>query len=231
MCYLEVRILGQSTVTIAHTVALDICLSNNIDTILVTQLIPTGIVGIVASTYCIDIKLLHDLYILYHSLYRHHITTIGIEFVAVGTLEEYSLTIYEHLIILELHLAEAHLLTDSLYHIVAIHQLNIQIIQVRSLGTPLCGIVHGQCSHGLSLSIDGSLGALHHLACSIFQCVTQHLTCCIIGRSRNLQRTVLVILVQVGEDEEVIHTHLGTSIHVHFTSDTGKAPEVLVFEV
>ena len=65
----EGGVLGQCTITVAHTVALDVGLSHYVETILVAQLIPTGIVGIVTGTYGIDVEFLHDLDILNHALY------------------------------------------------------------------------------------------------------------------------------------------------------------------
>ena len=224
-------VLGQCTVTVAHTVALDVGLSHYVDTILVAQLIPAGIVGIVTGAHSIDVEFLHDLDILNHALYRYHITEVGVQFVTVGALEEYGLAIHEHLEVLELYLAEAHLLADSLDYLVAINELNIQVIEVRSLGSPLGGIAHSHYGLGLTLTVDSCSSAFHHLASSILQGVAEALACSVVGCSRDLQGTVLVVLVQVGEDEEVIDTHLRTGIHVYLTGDTGKAPEVLVLKV
>ena len=227
----EGGILGQRTLTVAHTVALDVGLGHYVETILVAQLIPAGIVGIVAGAHSIDVEFLHDLDILNHALYRHHITEVGIQFVTVGALEEYGLAIHEHLIVLELYLAEAHLLADSLDYLVAIDELNIQVIEVRSLGSPLGGIAHGHHSFGLALAIHGYGSGLHHLVVGILEGVAQGLAGSVVGCGRDLQCTVLVVLVQVGEDEEVIDTHLRTGIHIYLTGDTGEAPEVLVLEV
>ena len=65
----EGGVLGQRTLTVAHTVALDVGLGHYVETILVAQLIPAGIVGIVAGAHSIDVEFLHDLDILNHALY------------------------------------------------------------------------------------------------------------------------------------------------------------------
>ena len=227
----EGGVLGQRTLTVAHTVALDVGLGYYVETILVAQLIPTGIVGIVAGAHGIDVEFLHDLDILNHALYRYHITEVGIQFVTVGTLEEYGLAIHEHLEVLELYLAEAHLLADSLDYLVTINEFDEEGVEVRSLGSPLGGIAHSHRCLGLALAIYSNRSSLHHLASSILQSVAQGLAGSVVGSSRDLQRTVLVVLVQVGEDEEIIYTYLRTSIHIYLTGDTGEAPEVLVLEV
>ena len=149
----------------------------------------------------------------------------------VGALEEYGFAIHEHLEVLELYLAEAHLLADSLDYLVAINELNIQVIEVRSLGRPLGGIAHSHYGLGLALAINSNRSSLHHLVAGILEGVAQGLACSVVGCGRDLKRTVLVVLVQVGEDEEVIDTHLRTGIHVYLAGDTGEAPEVLVLEV
>ena len=77
--------LGQSLVTITHAVALDIRLCRQIDAILVAEVVPTGIVGIVAGAYGIDIQILHDLDVLNHALHGDDIATVGIELMTVGT--------------------------------------------------------------------------------------------------------------------------------------------------
>ena len=149
----------------------------------------------------------------------------------VGTLEEYGLAIHEHLIVLELYLAEAHLLADSLDYLVAINELDEESVEVGSLGSPLGRIAHSHRCLGLALAIYSDRSSLHHLVVGILEGVAQGLAGSVVGCGRDLQRTVLVVLVQVGEDEEVIDTHLRTGIHIHLAGDTGEAPEVLVLEV
>ena len=62
-------VLRQCTLAVAHAVTLDVGLSHYVDTILVAQLIPAGIIGIVTGAHSVDIQLLHDLDILNHALY------------------------------------------------------------------------------------------------------------------------------------------------------------------
>ena len=85
MSLLEVGALSQRMLAIAHAVALKVRLGSEIDTILVAEVIPAGIIRIVAGAHGIDVQLLHDLDVLDHALYRDDITTVGIELMTVGT--------------------------------------------------------------------------------------------------------------------------------------------------
>ena len=129
------RILSQATVTIAHTVTLKVSLGHNINTILVAQVIPTWIVGIVAGAHGVHVQLLHDLDILNHAIDINHITTIGIKFVAVGTLEQNSLAVDEQLSACYLYLAESHLLSNGLNHLViTVTESYVKGVKVRYFG-------------------------------------------------------------------------------------------------
>ena len=109
------RLLGLSLGAIAEAVALLVGFSGHVDTVFVAQVVPNGIIGIVAGAYGIDVQALHNLDILNHALTRNNIATVGIEFVAVGTLDEHGLAVHQQLGILNLHAAEAHLLRDDLH--------------------------------------------------------------------------------------------------------------------
>ena len=117
MHLLKVLTLGQRLRLIAHTVTLQVGLSRQVDAILIAQVIPTGIVWIVAGTHGIDIQLLHDLDILDHALHRDDVAAVGIKFMTVGTLDEDRLTVDKQLAALDFNMAEAYLLSDNLKHI------------------------------------------------------------------------------------------------------------------
>ena len=64
---LQVRwVLGQGLLAIAHAVALHIGLGHQVDAVLVAQLVPLSVVGVVASAHGIDVQFLHDADILNH---------------------------------------------------------------------------------------------------------------------------------------------------------------------
>ena len=64
-------ILSQSRRTVPHSMRFDIRLVYNIKTIPIAQLIPIGMIRIMGTTHCIDIILLHQLYIFQHQLFTN----------------------------------------------------------------------------------------------------------------------------------------------------------------
>ena len=66
MHQLESRVLSQCVLTVAHTVTLGISLGRDIETILVAEVVPARVVGIVTGAHGIDIELFHDADILNH---------------------------------------------------------------------------------------------------------------------------------------------------------------------
>ena len=102
--------------------ALQVRLSRQVDAILVTEVIPTGIVRIVTGTYRIDVQILHYLDILNHPLHRDDVTTVRIEFMTVGTFYQYRLAVDQQLAVLDLNMTETDALRDNLQHLVALLQ-------------------------------------------------------------------------------------------------------------
>ena len=120
---LKIRTDSQCLLIVTHTMALQVALSSQVDTILIAQVIPTWIVGIVTGTHSIDVQLLHNLDILNHALHAHDVATIRIQFVAVGTLNQDSLTVHQQLSALNLNVAETNLLLDNLKCLIALLQI------------------------------------------------------------------------------------------------------------
>ena len=126
--FLIVGTLSQCSFAIAHAMTLDVGFCHHIDAILVAQIIPVVVVWIVRGAHSVDVKLLHDLDVLQHALLRHHVATVWIQFMTVGSLEEHGLSVHQHLCILDFYLAEAHLDGDHLQHLSTLHQLGTQCI-------------------------------------------------------------------------------------------------------
>ena len=122
---LKIRTDSQCLLIVTHTMTLQVALSSQVDTILIAQVIPTWIVGIVTGTHSIDVQLLHNLDILNHALHAHDVATIRIQFVAVGTLNQDSLAVHQQLSALNLNMAETNLLLDHLQSLVALLQIYI----------------------------------------------------------------------------------------------------------
>ena len=108
------RELGERLLFISHTMRFEVCLSGDVDTVFITKVIPARITWIVAGANGIDVQLLHDLDILDHALQAHYVSTVRIHLVAVGTLNQYRLSVNEQLCVLDLHFAESHLLRNHL---------------------------------------------------------------------------------------------------------------------
>ena len=104
----------QSCFAITHAVTFNIGFGNNVKTVLVAKVVPAGIVRVMARTHSVNVVLLHDADVLNHAFDAHKITSVGIHFVTVGSLNEYGLTVYQELATLNLHVAETYLLLDAL---------------------------------------------------------------------------------------------------------------------
>ena len=90
-------VLGERFFIVAHSVGLDIGLGHYVYTVLVAEVIPQCVVGVVTCAHCVDVELLHELDVLKHAVERHNITSVGVEFVTVGTLEENGLSVDKEL--------------------------------------------------------------------------------------------------------------------------------------
>ena len=153
-------ILSQATIAVAHSMTLEVCLSHQIDTILVTKVIPAGIIRVMTGADSIDVEFLHHLNILNHAAQGNHISSIRIQLVAVCTLEEHSLAVDQHLAILDLHLAETHLLGNHLTDTTLVRQRGVERIKIGNLCTPFLGIVNLHLHGGIAAFFqDSRLGS------------------------------------------------------------------------
>ena len=78
--------VAQRLLAIIVLVALDVAFIFEIDTILVSKIIPVGVVAIVTIAHVVDVTTLHQHHFLLHLLMSDGMTTLGICFVAVHTL-------------------------------------------------------------------------------------------------------------------------------------------------
>ncbi len=109
MCFLIVRTLGKCLLAVAHSVRLDIRFCHYIDTVLVAKVIPKIVVGIMAGAHGVQVELLHHLNVLQHAFAGDDVTTVGVQFMTVGTLEENGLAVDKNLASFQFYLAEAYL--------------------------------------------------------------------------------------------------------------------------
>ena len=133
--------VGGAGKSAAQSMFLDIRLVHYVKSERITELIPTGMIGIMACADGIDVRLLHKLYILDHSFFGHDTGGQRIMLVTVHAAEAYRLTVDKNLTVLHLHTAETDLALRTLHHVAkGIGQSKVEGIKVRSLGGPGLGI-------------------------------------------------------------------------------------------
>ena len=102
----EGRLLGLGVVAVLEAVALLIGLSRDIKSVFVAEFVPNRVVGIVARAHSVDVQPLHNLNVLNHPLTRHHVAAVGVDFVAVRTLDQNRFSVHQQLRVLDFHAAE-----------------------------------------------------------------------------------------------------------------------------
>ena len=148
---------------------------------------------------------------------------------SIHSFEEHGLAIDQDLCIAHLHFAKTNPEGGCLGRSTAGLWRNDQPIEVRLFGTPLFGLLEG----------DRLLGKPFLNAT---KCLCYRLICSIIERELypihatrrlhpNVQQSVRVVICQIGGDFDIGHALLFAHIEVAVTPDTGKSPEVLIFEI
>ena len=90
-----------------------------------------------ACSDSVNIQAFHNFYILNHTFWRHDIATVGIDFVPVGTFNEYRLAVDKQLSILYFNLTEAHFLRYYLNDIsLTVFNNSLKRIEIRRFGRP-----------------------------------------------------------------------------------------------
>ena len=121
---------------ISHSMRLDISLVDNIDSILVAEIVPTGIVGIVGSTDCVDIEFLEHFDIIDHIGLGHYVTRARAEFVTVGAFDKDGLAIDKKLGILYLDSPESETYRGALAYPFPVGRGDLEGIERRGLSRP-----------------------------------------------------------------------------------------------
>ena len=213
---------------------LHICLSQHIHTILVTQVIEDGIVGIVRGTDGINVQTLHRLDILFNLLCRDGTTIHRREVVTVHTMKDHTLTVDEKsTIIADAHLTEAHFATTNINRFpLRILQGQHQVIKVRSLCTPQFGSCHIHIEAQLFVCLD-RLGCLRNRL-STFLNLHFHLSIlhCIKARQIHLHIGLCIheTGIEVSREEVVTNLALGSSPQEAMTLNTCQSPIVLTLQ-
>ena len=209
----------QGLFLVSHSVALQIRLAEHIDSILIAQLVPQIGIGIVAGSYRIDIELLHKRDVLNHTLPGDYIASVGVQFVAVGTLDKHRLPVDQKLRIDNLNLSESHF---EGYGFRAARR--IQSVEIRTLGRPFFHFSGFEHNFSSRAALRGQLPAFGIPQAQV------HIDLAL-GLQSHLKLGCPVILVKIGFDIDVFDSVLLTGIQVAVSSHTAKAEEILVLKV
>ena len=157
---LELGHVRQGGVAVVVFVAFEVGLIFQIDAILVAEVVPVRIIGIVRVAHVVDVAALHQHDFLFHLLHRDGVARSRIDFLTVHALQLHRLSIniivasgQSELVfagrrILDFDLAETQGGGERLHHAaLLVLQLTHQYITIGSLGRPLAGSVNGH--HGL----------------------------------------------------------------------------------
>ncbi len=221
---LEVGALGQSGFFIAHSVRLYVALVHHIEAVLVAQVVPNRVVGVVAGAHRIDIHLFHCADVAQHLFFGHDVSSVFAEFVAVGAFDQDRLAVDQQLRVLYLHGAETEADGGTFCKAFGGVGRYFQLIKIRCLGAPEGGRLYlagGYCHQTAWLCT--ALG--NHFAGGIFYAVFQPLDA--LGGDGADD----IFAVHTGGDVEIFQTLFGAGINIHAAGDAAKAPEVLVLKV
>ena len=232
---LEIIPAGQGRRTVTDTVGLDVPFIGHIQAILVAERIPTRVVRIVGRTHRIDIQLLHNLDILNHLSLRDDIAARRTEFVAVGALDEYRLTVDQELPVFDFHAAEAE--TDAgglIIPALAIPGRHGEGIEIRLLGTPKprCIYLGRAAQHDVPILGEFPLAGYRHLSGRHRPAgpVIQYLVIHPENTGRNFCRDRYVA-VHIRNDVDIFQPPGFPRIDIYAAGDTCETPEVLILQV
>ena len=205
----------------------------HIDAVLVAQLVPAGLVGVVGGAHGVDVEALERVDVLNHVRFGNRAAGAGIEFVAVDALEHNALAVELHQAVFDGEVPEA----DALQHCfdyltggIGCHHL--QGVQRGLFGTPRADLadigLHGQ---RLGISSGSQLAVPDSVAGSIEHCGGNGgSSASIAHQCGDVQRTFASGVVVIGQHAQVVHMNQRLGFQLHGTEDAVQTPEVLVLE-
>ena len=129
-------------------------------------------------------------------------------------------------------MTEADALGNHLQHLVALLQGHDEGVQVGRLGCPCLDLAQRfKTESEWAIVEHGGAGLPHLLALWVNQLQINRLTFGLRNLYFTRQDTFLIVVLQVGIDEEVLNVHLWTGIQIHLAGNTCEAPEVLILQV
>ena len=223
-------LFGGRIIPVAKAMTLLVSLGHHIKTILVAQLIPLRVVGIVTGAHGIDVELLHNLDVLYHPFTAHDVATVWIHLVSVGSFDINRLPIDQQLTVLNLHFPEPHLLRNHLNDLSALLHCGDKGEEIGCLGGPWFHVLDVESHVAVALPLEFHAVLAHGDAVSVQQVEVYRGTSLHVQVYR--QHTVLVVVHQVSRQLDVAHLHLFVAgIKITVARHAAQSPEVLVFAV
>ena len=247
------QVFRQALVLGGHVgVALDVGLVHHIDAVFVAQVIPVGVVGVMAGAYGIDVVFQHDPDILLHYLFRNGIAVFRVGLMPVHAPEGNGLSVDADQVVIRGavlipaggcgfvgDLAEAHPI--AFVHRAAIRLfLQHQGVQIRVLGAPFAGRGNGHAEgkrlflpradfHGRRRVFKGDFVFLRVEQAQRDGCVLS-LICVIANERLHVQGAVGKGIVKIRHDGEIPHPNLGRCVNVHVPEDAGEIEHILILD-
>lgn len=152
---------------------LNVGLAHHVKAILVAELVPLGVVGVVGGAHGVDVELLHHLHILHHLVDVERASVDGVVLLSVHALDGEGHAVHHEQSVLHLHGAEPEGLRHALLHpSVLVGGVDDERVEVGLLGVPgLHSLDHigemeqrvGSRCDGLALGVDRLAGGREHL--------------------------------------------------------------------
>ena len=224
----EVGLAGLAGEFVPEAVAFLVGFCRDIESVFVAEIIPNGIIGIVAGAHGVDIEPLHDLDVLQHTFARDDVASIGIHLVPVGTLDEHGLSVDKQLLVFDLHLAESHALRDGSHHVASLvlHGCH-KGVEIGSLGGPCFHVLDIEAHFNLLVAFERGLRFSYSNAVLVVERIFHRRVPHSVGFYA--EHTVLIGFVEVGGEQQVgdLYTWV-TAVEVAFTRYATQSPEVLI---
>ena len=243
----------------SQSMLLKVGLVHEVYSVFITQFIPPLRIWIMTGSDGIDIALLQQFDVFYHSFLRHDMSCFGVHLVAVHAAQPYLLAVDEHHAVFYFHTSETYLGFSPLYGIAGrVDKGELQCVEIRMFGIPFIGILYGglqpsvwgiaslrialvenlsffvEIEHRLSRLPQGSIG--DSLSRSIIKHCRDAIACATLRIEHSKLRVnnefgILVVFVEQSAHPEVSNAYLRCGIKFYATVYSGNAPHVLILKI
>jgi len=232
--------VGQAVV---EGVALDVGLVDDVQAVLVAQVVPAGVVGVVAGAHGIEVELLHQPDVGDHALQGDGLAAPVVMLVAVDALEQHRLAVDQQGAPPDFHAPEADAQPPGVYRPApGVMQGDDQRVQVRRLRRPLARGGDGRRQVSLEDRVVvrhdrlADRGGEQRRAVRIEE---GHADAAArragpgghADPGADAQRPVAEVVVQLRPGEDVGQVDVRHAVEVHIAVDAGHPPVILIFQV